>query len=132
MEFDEFWSLYPKRVAKGQCEKKYGKLTRAEKQKIGETLPARVKTDSVWKEGTFIPLPMTYLNQGRYLDEEWPGKPSAQAFNREPRASNWCETCKSIVQSQRHEDICVQRGQYFDFTAGGDKYVLGLSGVRKI
>tara|TARA_B100000530_G_scaffold328512_1_gene269394 strand:+ start:553 stop:951 length:399 start_codon:yes stop_codon:yes gene_type:complete len=132
MEFDEFWSLYPKRVARGQCEKKYSKLTKADKQMIGETLPERVKTDSVWREGTFIPLPMTYLNQGRFLDEEWPGKPKPETFHRQSRVSNWCDTCRSIVHSQRHKDICVDRGPYFDFMAGGDKYVLKSSGVKKI
>ena len=132
MEFEDFWNLYPKRVARGQVEKKYAKLTQADKAMIGKTLPDRVKTDTVWREGTFIPLPMTYLNQGRYMDEEWPGKEVAKPVQQLGRASNWCNTCRSIVHSQRHQDICVNRGPYFDFQAGGEKYVLQGSGARKL
>jgi hypothetical protein len=78
--FDEFWALYPKRVAKGAAIKAWAKLNEAEKEEALEALPNHLK---YWKlkntEKEYIPFPATWLNQMRYLDEldfEPPKKPT--------------------------------------------------------
>ena len=78
--FDEFWALYPKKVAKGAAIKAWAKLTEAEKEEALEALPNHLK---YWKlkntEKEYIPFPATWLNQMRYLDEldfEPPKKPT--------------------------------------------------------
>ena len=65
--FDEFWSLYPKKVAKEICGKKYESLSANDKQKIKETLPNFILYKP-FKDYTH-PNPSTYLNQKRWNDE---------------------------------------------------------------
>ena len=65
--FDEFWSLYPKKVAKEICGKKYESLSANDKQKIKETLPNFI-IHKPFKDYTH-PNPSTYLNQKRWNDE---------------------------------------------------------------
>jgi len=67
--FEEFWSLYPKKVGKQACLTKW----RVHKlDAIVDTLTADVKARTVghrpWLEG-FIPNPETYLNGRRWEDE---------------------------------------------------------------
>ena len=70
MEFQTFWGLYPKKVAKGAAIKAWQKLNQAERIEAVEALPNHLK---YWKfkgtEKEFIPFPATWLNQMRYLDE---------------------------------------------------------------
>ena len=70
--FDEFWALYPKKVGKIAAKKAF---QRARKTTSLETLLAAVraqKCGSRWSKdnGDFIPNPATWLNQGRWEDEE--------------------------------------------------------------
>ena len=65
--FDEFWSLYPKKVAKEICGKKYESLSANDKQIIKETLPNFI-LHKPFKDYTH-PNPSTYLNQKRWNDE---------------------------------------------------------------
>ena len=64
--FDEFWTLYPNKVAKEKCKAKYEKLKIEEKQKIFLTLEKFTK----WKpfENYNHPNPETYINQKRWDD----------------------------------------------------------------
>jgi hypothetical protein len=69
--FDEFWSAYPKKVGKGEAKKLWAKL------KVNGRLPsvlsaiAAQKATAQWQKegGQFIPLPATWLRQGRWDDE---------------------------------------------------------------
>lgn len=78
--FDDFWALYPKKVAKGAAIKAWQKLNKAEQAEALHALPNHLK---YWKakstDKEFIPYPATWLNQMRYLDEldfeEKPKKP---------------------------------------------------------
>lgn len=65
--FDEFWSLYPKKISKEKCKQVYSKLSLTEMQKIRETLPKFLKYKPF---DTYThPNPLTYLNQKRWDDE---------------------------------------------------------------
>ena len=70
MQFQTFWGLYPKKVAKGAAIKAWQRLSLEEQTEAIEALPKHLK---YWKfKGTdkeFIPYPATWLNQMRYLDE---------------------------------------------------------------
>jgi len=68
IDFAKFWSLYPKRVGKQACQRKWVRLSYAEQQGIIEDLKARRGRDKQWVNG-YIPNPLTYLNQGRWEDE---------------------------------------------------------------
>lgn len=72
--FNFFWSIYPKRSDIVGSERAWKKLTEEEKaaaisdvqKRIAEKCPA-------WEEKSFIPMPSTYLNRKRWLDE-WRGE----------------------------------------------------------
>jgi len=64
--FDLFWNLYPKKVAKAECEKAFNKLSSEEQKKILETVEdfANYKPFDTYNH----PNPKTYLNQRRWDD----------------------------------------------------------------
>ena len=68
--FEEFWQAYPKKVGKDAAAKSWSKV----KARIDDILPALTwqKESDQWRrnDGQFIPNPATYLNQGRWQDEQ--------------------------------------------------------------
>lgn len=68
--FEEFWQAYPKKVGKDAAAKSWLKT----KAQIDDVLPALTwqKESDQWRrnDGQFIPNPATYLNQGRWQDEQ--------------------------------------------------------------
>jgi uncharacterized protein YdaU (DUF1376 family) len=68
--FNEFWQQYPKKVGKDAALKSWLKT----KAKIDDVLKALAwqKESDQWlrNDGQFIPNPATYLNQGRWQDEQ--------------------------------------------------------------
>jgi hypothetical protein len=67
--FEEFWKLYPVRVAKTKAKAAW-KRKNLDKHAdlIVTNITARLKNDKKWSEG-YIPHPTTFLNQERWLDE---------------------------------------------------------------
>lgn len=67
--FEEWWSIYPKKVKKKPT---HDLWVRRELDAIADTLiadtQARMKKDDRWKRG-FVPDPTTYINQERWTDE---------------------------------------------------------------
>jgi hypothetical protein len=67
--FDMFWSLYPSKKGKKQCEAKWKKLKLEDKApEIVEALKKQIASDDQWKRG-FIPNPITYITGFRWEDE---------------------------------------------------------------
>jgi len=68
-DFEAFWSIYPKKVAKGYCRD----IWKRKKPCLEVVIPAirRAIASPDWQKegGKFIPNPSTWLNQGRYEDE---------------------------------------------------------------
>jgi len=66
-EFDEFWILYPRKDGKKPSWDKFKKL----KSNLLPTILAAVKRQSLNPDwvGTFIPMPLTWINQERWNDE---------------------------------------------------------------
>jgi len=71
--FDDFWSIYPRKVAKQNAIKAWGKAGADDSQSLAETIIADVKRrkEGEWRgrEERYIPHPTTYLNQRRWEDE---------------------------------------------------------------
>jgi hypothetical protein len=67
--FDEFWKLYPKRVAKADALKAWNKAT---KTKTAERLLELTKAYAEGKlpDITYIPYPASWLNKGLYESVE--------------------------------------------------------------
>ena len=77
IRFENFWKAYPKKVSKKKALEKWLKLK--PDQHLFETIMKGVedyKKTEQWKKdnGTFVPMPVTFLNQERYHDEIVPNK----------------------------------------------------------
>ena len=64
MEFNDFWVPYPRKEAKVKAENAWKRVPKKEHEKIKADLETRQ-----WPEKQYIPLPATYLNGKRWLDE---------------------------------------------------------------
>ena len=68
--FDEFWKAYPKKVGKASALASWKKVKPPIEQVITSLL-WQVRSDQWTKDGgQYVPNPSTYLNQGRWDDEE--------------------------------------------------------------
>lgn len=65
--FEEFWNVYPTKVAKAKCEKKYKAISETERQKIKDTIQKFI-SHKPFSDYTH-PYPETYINQRRWNDE---------------------------------------------------------------
>ena len=72
--FIEFWSAYPKKIAKGQAYRSWQKMKPKASRTLVDTILASIiehnKSDQWKKEhGQFIPYPSTFINQRGWEDE---------------------------------------------------------------
>jgi hypothetical protein len=68
--FNDFWQIYPRKVAKKAAEKAWKQMTFVEQTKALSAVTQHVKYWQIKEtEHEFIPHPATWLNQGRYDDE---------------------------------------------------------------
>lgn len=68
--FDDFWTSYPRKVAKLDAQRAWAKLTQAQQRRAVQTLPAHV---TAWvlagRDKERIPHAATWLNGHRFEDE---------------------------------------------------------------
>ena len=70
MSFDEFWSKYPRKVAKKTAMQAFAKMPQDEQELALDVVDNHVEYWKIKETATeFIPHPATWLNQGRYYDE---------------------------------------------------------------
>ncbi len=70
MNFETFWSIYPRKIAKGAALKAWLKLTPLDQQLAIDALPNHVKHWELKQtEKDYICYPATWLNGWRWLDE---------------------------------------------------------------
>ncbi|MCD1645189.1 hypothetical protein [Aurantimonas coralicida] len=77
--FDTFWAAYPRKQAKRTAQKAWDREMKAgtDPQVILDGL-RRQLPGFARKEKQFIPHPATWLNSGRWEDEDMPDAPSQQ------------------------------------------------------
>lgn len=72
--FEKFWQLYPKKTDKGKALKAWNAVcTRSKKEKVDwkiikKAILSQMKSER-WQDPNFIPMPTTWLNQNRWLDD---------------------------------------------------------------
>jgi hypothetical protein len=70
MNFNEFYTLYPRKQGRRAAEKSWQRLSSQEQQDAYDALSNHIE---YWKlkqtEKDFIPHPATWINQGRWEDE---------------------------------------------------------------
>ena len=70
MSFETFWSMYPRKIAKGAALKAWLKLKPLDQQLAIDALPNHVKHWELKQtEKEYICYPATWLNGWRWLDE---------------------------------------------------------------
>jgi len=70
--FEEFWKLYPKKVAKGDARKAWNQTSKIRPsiaELIKKLYAARASKQWLKDDGDFIPYPATWLRQERWDDE---------------------------------------------------------------
>lgn len=69
--FEEFWNLYPKKIAKQQCLTAYKRIPKLKQEhlKIIEAVKKFTQSEQ-WNKsnGQFIPNPLTFIHQSRWND----------------------------------------------------------------
>jgi hypothetical protein len=77
-EFEEWWKVYPRKVAKVDARKAWLKIERGVtlEKLIAET--QRWDNSQEWRDAQFIPYPATFLNRRQWEDESLPFRPSKQ------------------------------------------------------
>jgi hypothetical protein len=68
-QFDQFWAAYPKKTGRGDAEKSWARM-RPPLDDVLDALGWQSQQQSWVKEkGQFIPMPSTWINQKRWLDQ---------------------------------------------------------------
>lgn len=119
--FNEFWRLYPNRQAKAGASKKFMALPVDTMRLIVEHVKQRVIDDPKWRDKTFVPMPTTFLNQGRWEDEYETNVPRETKIKGSKAGTEqiMCDKCRSDTRSQRHIDICAAGVPYWDLKLDG-------------
>lgn len=121
--FDVFWQIYPRKVGKLEAQRAYEKAIKKTPDHVIRAAALRHADECKMKEAQFIPHPATWLNQGRWMDEQkksvagyWWG-PSPQ-FPPEKRAPgrlgklNWANVL--VAKSHPLYSVMCERSQQFD------------------
>lgn len=123
-QFDYFWDLYGKKVARPVARKAWDKLTLLERHDACVGLKDRVAHDREWlvkdddgRPGKFKPRASTYLNQHRWEDH-WE-RHIPRAFRPDnvrdtTKGLDLCPNCRSHLSSDYHQRECVQAEQLMD------------------
>jgi hypothetical protein len=122
--FDEFWKLYPRKVAKRDAQKAFSKLNVKEQFDAIKAIENHIKH---WKlretESQFIPHPSTWLNQGRWEDEldftvKEVKKEMKVADQPARSTAKWFDTVAGVMEKGKELGIdgsdCKTIGQYED------------------
>ena len=82
--FDIFWAAYPKKASKLYAEKCFNRL-KDPKQILAQILKALEWQKREWAKNDpkYIPNPSTYLNQGKWMDEQKIDLPTLEEFDRQ-------------------------------------------------
>lgn len=76
--FDEFWSIYPRKVGKEAAKKAFAKATKHAGSEVVIDGARRFADDpNLPEDKTYIPHPSTWLNRGSWEDEQLPARKAA-------------------------------------------------------
>lgn len=102
MNFEDFYKLYPRKIAKADAMKAWGKLSQDAREKAIEALPKHCRYWDATTSKEYIPYPASWLNGMRWEDElEIP----------EPKAVAWWATDKGVMDMGRKLNISPRPGE---------------------
>jgi hypothetical protein len=74
-DFDAFWDDYPRKIGRLAAEKSYVKARI--RASASDILAGLARSKRHWTDPKYIPYPATWLNQGRWMDEYEPQRPTS-------------------------------------------------------
>lgn len=102
--FDEFWSIYPRKVGKKAALNSWKKLkpdAELFERIIQAVATAKASDQWIRGNGRFIPHPATWLNQGRWDDELDPAAPAAgNTYQASPGKVNTMDALAQIIAEE--------------------------------
>lgn len=106
--FEDFWKLYPRKVAKRDALKIWQRLSPADQRMALDAIPNHVKYWNVTGTGSqYIPHPSTWLNQGRFEDELVIDEPKPK----EVKATPWWSTDADILKKASEVGVTPRSGE---------------------
>lgn len=110
MSFDDFYKVYPKKVAKADARKAWEqtKSVRPDTQTIIDAVLKQCQTEQWMKNnGAFIPYPATWLRGERWDDEVEVKLPNVVA------GKHWSETAAGIEAKGRELGVNIEDYAFF-------------------
>ncbi len=110
-----FWAEYPKKVGKIAALKAWNKIKPC--KQLSEKIVSAVKTQKTWKSwtkdgGQYIPNPATWLNQGRWEDENMDAESTAEHNEADQSAAPRFE---DIFRYAQENGISVDLEAFFEY-----------------
>ena len=104
--FDDFWGIYPRKVAKDAARKAWASaIKRADVQDI--LAGAKRYRDDPNREAEFTAHPSTWLNQGRWGDEPMPPRGQGSAG---PQPDRLTEAARLVAERRQRRDAADPNG----------------------
>lgn len=103
-DFDRFWTLYPRKVGKQAAAKAFTKALRS--TDVATIAAGLRNATAVWTatgtEARFIPHPATWLNEGRWADEQ-PVLPATEQVTTQHSPAATLAQCADTTPHSRHQ-----------------------------
>jgi hypothetical protein len=104
--FEQFYTQYPKKVARKDAQKAWAKLSAEERAKALDALPTHIRYwDIKGTDKNYIPHPATWLNGARFEDELDLGEHVPQ------RAVAWWATDDGVMKKAAEVGIRPRAGE---------------------
>lgn len=101
MSFEQFWSIFPRKVAKKSAQKAWEKNGC---DSIADKIIASLKKQvQHWSDPKFIPHPATWINAGRWDDEPMgelrpgPARQTPNTYNPPPQQNGWKANLNRVI-----------------------------------
>lgn len=100
--FDEFWSVYPRKVGKQKARTKYASATRRASEETIINGARRLATDPNLPEQQFIPHPTTWLERNGWEDEPLPPRHTTTPTGKARDFIEAGERLQAQIESAQH------------------------------
>ena len=106
MSFDQFWSLYPRKMARKDALKAWGQMSPADQALALQSLPVHIQYWAACEtQREFLPYPATWLRGERFHDELEIPKPKADPGWMKSEAGIIAEGKRRGLEPKRGEDL---------------------------
>lgn len=104
MTFDQFWSIYPRKMAHKDALKAWGQITPEQQAQALKAIPFHVEYWAACETAReYIPYPATWLRGHRFKDELEMPKPKAD--------SGWAKSEAGIIAEGKRRGLEPKRGE---------------------